>query len=611
MPDLAFSELTFLNSRRAKPDEAATAPDKHASKYKKRRKSSKEIDTDAKISRFFIASKAADHNAKEHEHRPRQQSFPTDPRDRDVPSPIVDLPPTPFLGFGSCGANSISPSKVLDSPAMKDLEKRLQRSPTHSTNYLTWSQSESPPRRLSKSQSNKGVPLVSSRMSNQNLRSPVLNEAESLGPKAVSPQSDKVSHKKQNATRNSAPMKSVTSKSLRPVSPSPQLETENMDKAAPSEKLRETLPTGSREERDSSTIRYESVLEIQNPTCPKQLQDDIRPIGKERAEDEAGKTCPDQAHETLSCNEAENLADILHSVLRDCRTERPVDKKWSNLQHGRDNPERSRRSTDSNVDQLRMNSSHSGGRHSHRSPSSPDIRVCAEDHGHCNEIATEAPQFEPQKVSTVLPNHCQTSSLRPPSNNRSDSRSAWTAYKSLYEQQQNKGHPEFCSDDNVAHVGRYNNASPRNESEAYQNRPGMEYEQLGDDVPLDDDWMRRSAYAVAGDPCNWPDQNACSEYEIHDTHGERYENLFARYKGHGTGNVPIYDSLEEHLELDLDGTEPHLRLADQSYGSNGHTFMQSVPDTNGGSGLRSDYNDGENGMEDPALSNFWTPHRLY
>ena len=59
--------------------------------------------------------------------------------DHESPQAVVSLPDTPFLGFGSCGPNtSISPAKVSD--------KRRGDSPcpTGSTSYLTWSQSEAP-----------------------------------------------------------------------------------------------------------------------------------------------------------------------------------------------------------------------------------------------------------------------------------------------------------------------------------------------------------------------------------------------------------------------------------------------------------------------------------
>ena len=59
--------------------------------------------------------------------------------DHESPQAVVSLPDTPFLGFGSCGPNtSISPAKVSDQ------RRGDSPCPSGSTSYLTWSQSEAP-----------------------------------------------------------------------------------------------------------------------------------------------------------------------------------------------------------------------------------------------------------------------------------------------------------------------------------------------------------------------------------------------------------------------------------------------------------------------------------
>lgn len=144
MPDLAFSEMSFLNSRQCKPTEIAKPIDTRPAQKCKTRKSTQLADTEAEISRYFTSTKILDKNPSDRPDGPKQRESHRRARTRDSPSDFVDLPGTPFLGFGSCGAVSTSPGKKLGSPALRDLERRLTRSPTRSTSYLSWSQSGAP-----------------------------------------------------------------------------------------------------------------------------------------------------------------------------------------------------------------------------------------------------------------------------------------------------------------------------------------------------------------------------------------------------------------------------------------------------------------------------------
>lgn len=95
-------------------------------------------------------------------------------RDRQPPQVFVDLPERHFLGFGSCGPNtSISPAKTHANTNSRSLRRGDSRSPTRSTSYLTWSQTggasyaSPPPDRPYHIE-----PLTSSKLSNRKCTSP-------------------------------------------------------------------------------------------------------------------------------------------------------------------------------------------------------------------------------------------------------------------------------------------------------------------------------------------------------------------------------------------------------------------------------------------------------
>ena len=140
VPDLAFSEAAFLNGT-AKAKAASKKPVKNAGDRSRVRKTKKAADTEAEISRYFMSTKAPDDPTLRQ--RGSDKRLAKDPKSdgRGSPPPILDLPGTPFLGFGTCGPHSASPEKGLGTVAMKALEQRLLRSPSHSTSYFSWSQS--------------------------------------------------------------------------------------------------------------------------------------------------------------------------------------------------------------------------------------------------------------------------------------------------------------------------------------------------------------------------------------------------------------------------------------------------------------------------------------
>ena len=149
VPDLTFSEVAFLNTRRLKQDTVAQpVPEK------KRRRKDKTAAADEEMSRFFTA-KSTDQkeDAARRDQNSRRPSpthcmtkgFEGTDRATTAPfSPPVELPELPFLGFGSSGINTLSPVKVTvsgDAPYGTITPRRPHsstRSSIGSSSYYTW-----------------------------------------------------------------------------------------------------------------------------------------------------------------------------------------------------------------------------------------------------------------------------------------------------------------------------------------------------------------------------------------------------------------------------------------------------------------------------------------
>ena len=141
VPDLAFSEMTFLNSRREKPKGSVEDSSNKFRDTKKRQVSTKAADTEAEFSRYFLSTNSPSLDVTT-SHRQRDRQDRRQSHNHGSPQALVDLPERPFLGFGSCGPNTnISPTKSLDNTDSRTLDRGASRSPTASTSYLTWSES--------------------------------------------------------------------------------------------------------------------------------------------------------------------------------------------------------------------------------------------------------------------------------------------------------------------------------------------------------------------------------------------------------------------------------------------------------------------------------------
>lgn len=133
--------MSFLNARRSKLEESAVPAHAVPAGKSKRRKTTKAADTEAEISRYFTSAKDTDRNIPKRQHEQPHLASRRRSQTRDTPPDFINLPGTPFLGFGSCGTSSLSPAKRLSSPAMRELERRVTGSSPRSTSYYTWSES--------------------------------------------------------------------------------------------------------------------------------------------------------------------------------------------------------------------------------------------------------------------------------------------------------------------------------------------------------------------------------------------------------------------------------------------------------------------------------------
>ncbi|KAL9100744.1 MAG: hypothetical protein Q9163_003911 [Psora crenata] len=142
LPDLGFSELEFLNSRREKPSRDWKEDDN-----KKGRKQRKAEVREAEISSYFTPGKFLGKQDPQQVESFKWPSVTANRHQRDRPPSFIDLPKEPFLGFGSCGTHSGSPVKIikeLDARYVPPWSQRDTGSPPSPTSYLTWSCSDYP-----------------------------------------------------------------------------------------------------------------------------------------------------------------------------------------------------------------------------------------------------------------------------------------------------------------------------------------------------------------------------------------------------------------------------------------------------------------------------------
>ena len=131
--------MAFLNNSRCELNQNASKDDARATV-----KASKGLDTEAAISRYFLACKSK--KEEKCDGTPDDKLLDRHQRSKPHGSPplVVDLPEKPFLGFGSNGANSVLPEtivKELDARCVPTISQRDTNPPSCSSGYLSWSSS--------------------------------------------------------------------------------------------------------------------------------------------------------------------------------------------------------------------------------------------------------------------------------------------------------------------------------------------------------------------------------------------------------------------------------------------------------------------------------------
>ncbi|MCJ1429799.1 hypothetical protein MMC29_007714 [Sticta canariensis] len=153
LPDLAFSELTFLNPHRKNSDDL-----RKSSVNKSRHKTDKDADPGANISRYFTSTKSMNHNEVGPDSRPavgvknlraERERKSCDDRnsksmDRETSLPLVELLGRPFLGFGGPGTDVTSPARISRNVGSTFDPPRGKASSTRSTSHISWSASGAP-----------------------------------------------------------------------------------------------------------------------------------------------------------------------------------------------------------------------------------------------------------------------------------------------------------------------------------------------------------------------------------------------------------------------------------------------------------------------------------
>lgn len=153
MPDLAFSELTFLNPHRENSAGLAKSSDNRS-----RPKRGNAGDSGANVSSYFTSMNSINHDEPFPDQRPsiglshssgeRKHQRYDDRRlksqDRHPSLPLVELPQKPFLGFGSSGIEMTSPALASRNIGATVDPPRRKLSSTQSTGYVSWSVSGAP-----------------------------------------------------------------------------------------------------------------------------------------------------------------------------------------------------------------------------------------------------------------------------------------------------------------------------------------------------------------------------------------------------------------------------------------------------------------------------------
>ncbi len=594
MPDLAFSEMSFLNSRQRKPTEIAKSIDTRPAKKCKTRKSTQPADTEAEISRYFTSTKIPNKYPSDRADGPKQRESHRRARTRDSPSYFVDLPGTPFLGFGSCGAVSTSPCKKLGSPAIRDLERRLTRSPTRSTSYFSWSQSGALSQGSTQLNRHNLSPMEPSRCLN-----PISREADR------SCQALSTSHVEQNLlekhrTRISDTSERIAqSRSGQCQGHSPLLKAKCSGKIEQKNQDREIIGTGQDSGHNTPGIVEDISHRTQTHRSPDLHRGSLASptmdgMLVDRAESDAKAIALPRPSDMLIETEKNPLDTALEALLYDAR---PMDCKAEMVAPGMTDslPNHTKHVEIEPADQTRHASGTASGHGAlppmiAAGPHTGDNMPCLQsDHGievskgqrsmlftsGSGSHSTKRPQCGDYTPELPLSPHSRTV----------NSRSEWNGYGDIYERQQlgtpiANNHDQYLAENNSVTDGEYR--KPEDSRPPSRQDPSRYL----------DDHTGSAYYAKHGmsPPVNSRFQEEA--YLDDDGWGEAGENTFAEHDTTYPAEIPAHGHEESYQGYDT-SQEPQYR-EDPATVTRRPVLLSFTPT-----------------IEEMAPSRFWTPHKLY
>ena len=587
MPDLSFSEMAFLDPRRAKPAEPVKSSSNQRHEKMKQRKSTKAADTEAGISRYFTSTKPAEQTqgARRPQHKHRQS--PKEIRTHESPPAYVDLPDKPFLGFGSCGTHSASPVKRLSGSALKDLEGKLAQSPRHSSSYLTWSDTNAPSR-STHTQERTFVPLQSSELSNRNARFLDLRATPPPPPHPLNSPSDlsKITTRERNFINGPTSRENrIVGSYHHSANRSPKTKVRLPIRRAAANEPQE-IAQAKINDRVDVQCKEEGAVPIRQ-ICSPQVQSYGKPMGLGL---QNTIVSPPQipGPENPPCNGP--LQDALETLLSQLKAERMAGAQQSSMERTTsDDPRRSEAVIDDGT--IRVPIVSSGGDTCHKPHSLP----------------SEAPNSVPLReghwpgsrrlaMSPLL--HNTIALLRPPSNtalrktspahsSKGDTRSAWTGYDSMYERQQDLKY-DISLDSGSYPVDNHH----RNPNDYDPNRTNQVHSEYYDQQRNNHDYQEEAIDHGETGPSQVADfdyRPACDEFEE--------PNSFNGWENSEEHPLAEYEyrqdisSGQQHLTHFEEPQQQHFQIAEGSGSGNIEYMQQSV--------------------DDPAFADFWTPHKLY
>ncbi|KAL6715826.1 hypothetical protein ACLMJK_006787 [Lecanora helva] len=621
LPDLAFAELPFLNAHRVKPQEEIETSSNERRPKDKQRKSAKAADTEAEISRYFTQAQPMNLKTDTQRYEGTQQESRTKAQPQTSVSTLIDLPESSFLGFGSCGVNSVSPTKPLNDSALKDVERRLITSSTRSTSCLTWSSSAAPSERLTCAQKDRVTSPESPRFADRYSQPDASQQNRESQLRGLSVNAEIASNEKSDVIENSTSDKMATSRSQ---STKQSIKSARIQMSKPNTgRQREELEHASCIDKglvgsspDRHCIGSYSVCESPKPS-------------KTSVAWEMASASP-RKPESGPPDNAAALDETLEKLLQECRRPKYT-KATPRLEDQPVRPISGKQDLGSGSD-CRCTSE----RHQPEPASSANAKIHAvrdvgnyDSYGACtlavdglNVRGVSYPSSRCETISPRRPFPKITSDL-PRLHERStgNSRSAWTGYETIYERQQDLSPLYTLNDGDWENDTRHQKSKSCNEVGVYLDPPqasdqvanhhigrcehgrGQSLCNRNDELEVRSDSGIPAMYEFLNSPSDWYDidQDLLADYgQISPALGMVQGNGFEmqeRVLSEGASREarPPYKTSEADVQVG------DLRWENGSHGPAANYGMTEPYDT-----MNEDCS-----ADDPALSSFWAPHKLY